>query len=65
MAAHSDGYSNQGAAREPLSYHLPRNERVYLQAARACLTCGGGGVRRLGENLTSQLEFVPASIRGI
>jgi transposase len=45
-------------ARRPLPAHLPR-ERVVHAAATACPCCGGA-LRKLGEDVTETLEFVPA-----
>lgn len=46
-------------ARRPLPAHLPR-ERVVHAAATACPCCGGT-LRKLGEDITETLEFVPAT----
>ena len=43
--------------RRPLPDHLARNETV-LEIGDACSTCGGK-LRRLGEDVTEELEFVP------
>ncbi|MET3135658.1 transposase, partial [Oxalobacteraceae bacterium GrIS 1.11] len=51
-------------ARKPLPAHLPRDEKVHAPAADACPACGGG-LRHLGEDVSEQLEFVPASFRVI
>jgi transposase len=50
--------------RKPLPDHLPRDEKVYAPAHAACPECGGG-LRQLGEDVSEQLEFVPASFRVI
>ena len=52
------------SARKPLPEHLARDERVYQPQAEACPACGGG-LRKLGEDVAEQLEFVPASFRVI
>jgi transposase len=52
------------SVRKPLPDHLPRDERIYAPAADACPACGGG-LRPLGEDVSEQLEFVPASFRVI
>jgi transposase len=46
-------------ARRPLPAHLPR-ERVVHPAPTACPCCGGA-LRKLGEDVTESLEYVPAS----
>ena len=43
--------------RRPLPDHLPRNETV-LSAGDACADCGGR-LKRLGEDVTEELEYVP------
>ena len=43
--------------RRPLPDHLPRNENV-LSAGEACASCGGT-LKRLGEDVTEELEYVP------
>ena len=43
--------------RRPLPDHLPRNETV-LSAGDACADCGGR-LKRLGEDVTGELEYVP------
>jgi len=45
-------------ARRPLPEHLPR-KRVVYPAASTCACCGGG-LRKLGEDITETLERVPA-----
>jgi DNA repair exonuclease SbcCD ATPase subunit len=45
-------------ARRPLPKHLPR-ERVVHEAPAACPCCGGK-LRKLGEDITETLEYVPA-----
>lgn len=45
-------------ARRPLPEHLPR-ERVVHQASSECPCCGGA-LRKLGEDITEMLEYVPA-----
>jgi transposase len=44
-------------ARKPLPEHLPR-EQVVHQAACACPDCGGA-LRRIGEDVSEVLEYVP------
>src|SRR3977135_1978933 len=45
-------------ARKPFPEHLPR-ERVIVPGPTACLCCGGGGLRKLGETVTETLESIP------
>ena len=52
------------SVRKPLRGLLPRDEKVYPPATDACPSCGGG-LRQLGEDVTEQLEYVPASFRVI
>ena len=49
--------------RKPLPDHLPREEEVH-EPACACPNCGGA-MRRLGEDVTEVLEYVPASFKVI
>src|SRR6202521_2590916 len=42
-------------ARKPFPEHLPR-ERVIEPGPTACLCCGGGRLRKLGETVTETLE---------
>jgi transposase len=50
-------------ARRPLPEHLPRQEEVH-QPSCTCPNCGGA-MRRLGEDVTEVLEYVPASFKVI
>jgi transposase len=52
------------AERKPLPPHLPREERVQQPASDACPDCGGN-LKYLGEDVSEQLEYVPASFRVI
>jgi transposase len=45
-------------ARKPFPAHLPR-ERVIVPGPTACLCCGGGRLRKLGETVTETLESIP------
>ena len=49
--------------RKPLPDHLPREEEVH-EPACACPNCGGA-LRRLGEDVTEVLDYVPASFKVI
>src|SRR5450830_1315430 len=50
--------------RKPLPPHLPREEKVYTPEATVCAECGGA-LRQLGEDVSEQLEFIPASFKVI
>jgi transposase len=50
--------SKQKPKRKPLPDHLPQIEQV-LSAGDACDDCGGR-LKTLGEDITSELEYVPA-----
>ena len=50
--------------RKPLPAHLPRDERIYPPAEEDCPACGAE-LRHLGDDISEQLEFVPASFRVI
>ena len=54
------GFARRKPARRPLPEHLPR-ERVVYPAPSACPCCGGGTLRKLGEDVTESLEHVPGS----
>ena len=60
----ADRAPRQRAPRKPLAEHLPRDEKVYLPATTDCPACGGN-LKQLGEDVSEQLEFVPASFRVI
>ena len=49
--------------RKPLPEHLPREEEVH-EPACACPNCGGT-LRKLGEDITEVLDYVPASFKVI
>jgi DNA repair exonuclease SbcCD ATPase subunit len=50
--------------RAPLPTHLPRERVEHLPEAECCPSCGGT-LKRLGEDISEQLEYVPASFRVI
>ena len=50
--------------RKPLPPHLPREEKVYTPEVTVCAECGGA-LRHLGEDISEQLEFIPASFKVI
>jgi len=45
--------------RKPLPAHLPR-EQVLHEPAPACACCGGKVLRRIGDEITEVLEYVPS-----
>ena len=47
-------------ARRPLPQHLPR-ERLVHAAPVVCAGCGSDRLRKLGEDMTETLEYVPAT----
>ncbi|HYZ61945.1 MAG TPA: IS66 family transposase [Acetobacteraceae bacterium] len=51
-------------ARRPLPDHLPRETVEHGADACACLACGGA-LRRLGEDVTEVLDYVPGQFRVI
>src|SRR3954462_14902045 len=51
-------FTRKRPARKPFPEHLPR-ERVIVSGPTACLCCGGGGLRKLGETVTETLESTP------
>jgi transposase len=48
------------SGRKPLPAHPPR-ERVLHEPAAACACCGGKVLRRIGDDVTEVLEYVPSS----
>jgi transposase len=51
-------FTRKRPARKPFPEHLPR-ERVIVPGPTACLCCGGGRLRKLGESVTETLESIP------
>src|SRR6516162_250428 len=51
----------QNPARRPLPDHLPREEVIH-RAAPACPSCGGT-LRRIGEDTTETLDYVPGRFK--
>jgi transposase len=51
-------FTRKRPARKPFPEHLPR-ERVIVPGPSACLSCGGGRLRKLGETVTETLESIP------
>ncbi len=54
----------QRPARQALPEHLPREVKTYEPKVDACPDCGGH-LRRLGEDVSEVLEYVPARFRVI
>jgi len=50
--------------RRPLPEHLPRETQTYEPKERVCPDCGGR-LRRLGEDVSEMLEYVPARFKVI
>ena len=48
------------SGRKPLPAHLPR-ERVLHEPASVCACCGGKVLRKIGDDVTEVLEYVPSS----
>jgi transposase len=48
--------------RKPMPAHLPR-ERIVHEPAPLCTGCGGTVLRKLGEDVTELLEYVPSSFK--
>jgi transposase len=51
-------YTRKRPARQPFPAHLPR-ERVVEPSPELCACCGGGRLRKLGEDVTETLEVIP------
>jgi transposase len=56
--------SKNKPTRGPLPEHLPREVHTHLPAEDACPECGGG-LRKLGEDVSEILEYVPESFKVI
>jgi transposase len=50
------------AGRKPLPAHLPREQVVHAPEG-VCSCCGGTVLRRIGDDVTEVLEYVPASFK--
>jgi transposase len=64
MAARAKSTSRQPGGRKPLPAHLLR-ERIVHEPAPACSCCGSTVLRKLGEDVTELLEYVPSSFKVI
>jgi transposase len=51
-------FTRKRPARKPFPDYLPR-ERVIVPGPTACLCCGSGRLRKLGEDVTETLEVIP------
>jgi transposase len=51
-------FERRRPARRPLPEHLPR-ERIVYPVPAACPCCGGGTLRKIGEDVTETLELIP------
>jgi len=51
-------------SRRPLAEHLPRETQTYEPQERVCPDCGSA-LRRLGEDVSEMLEYVPARFKAI
>ena len=56
--------SRQRPSRQPLPEHLPREVHVHMPDRDTCTACGGG-LSKLGEDVSEMLEYVPASFKVI
>jgi transposase len=63
-AARPDEKRRSRPARKPLPEDLPREVVTYLPAHNCCPDCGGA-LRQFGEDISEQLERIPASFRVI
>ncbi len=50
--------------RRPLPDHLPREVHTHLPAEHSCSACGGA-LKKLGEDISEMLEYLPASFKVI
>jgi transposase len=61
-ASSSDSLPPTKPARQILPEHLPREVKTYTPKEEACSECGGR-LRRLGEDVSELLEWVPGSFK--
>ena len=54
----AQSFERRKPARRPLPEHLPR-ERIVYPLPATCPCCGGGMLRKIGEDVTETLELVP------
>jgi transposase len=55
-------FERRRPARRPLPGRLPR-ERIVYPAPSVCPCCGGGTLRKIGEDVTETLELIPRQWR--
>jgi transposase len=60
----SDTPAKNKPTRRPLPEHLPREVHTHLPDEVACTRCGGE-LRKLGEDVSEMLEYLPASFKVI
>src|SRR6201995_1812930 len=63
-ATSTDTPAKNKPTRRPLPEHLPREVHTHLPDKVACIQCGGE-LRKLGEDVSEMLEYVPASFKVI
>jgi transposase len=63
-ATSTDTPAKNKPTRRPLPEHLPREVHTHLPQEDACSQCGGE-LRKLGEDVSEMLEYVPASFKVI
>jgi transposase len=63
-ATSTDTPAKNKPTRRPLPEHLPREVHTHLPQQDACTQCGGE-LRKLGEDVSEMLEYVPASFKVI
>lgn len=56
------GFTRKRTERDTFPEHLPR-ERVVIEAPKVCACCGGGRLRKLGEDVTQTLDTTPRRSR--
>ena len=54
-------HSRRHGGRKPLPANLPRERREYLPEQREC-SCCGTELSRIGEEITEELDFIPAKL---
>jgi hypothetical protein len=63
-AAPANSTARRKQKRRPLPEHLPRETHTHMPAEEACSACGGG-LSKLGEDVSEMLEYIPASFKVI
>ena len=62
IVSRSDPVATTKPSRQSLPEHLPREVKTYTPKEEACSECGGR-LRRLGEDVSELLEWVPGSFK--